>query len=120
VFEAILVGSYALIVWAACFKLTRACTHKSAFCKRSVNVRFAPKATELLRRGDPPLCAKSGLTHRSKRYRYSITSSARAISVGGTVKSSAFAVLRLTTNSNLFGCCTASSAGFAPRRIRST
>jgi hypothetical protein len=30
--------------------LLRACTHKSAFCKRDlVNVRFAPKVTEVLR-----------------------------------------------------------------------
>ena|SRR6516165_2025742 len=35
-----------------------ACTHKSAFCKRgSVNVRFAPKATELLRRRELTRCA---------------------------------------------------------------
>src|SRR5262249_3040580 len=33
-----------------------------------------------------PLCAKSGLTHRSKKYRYSITSSARASNVVGTLR----------------------------------
>ena len=39
----------------------RACTHKSAFCKRgSVNVRFAPKATQLLRCRKTSLCAISG------------------------------------------------------------
>src|SRR6516162_5831583 len=27
----------------------RACTHKSALCKRSFDVRFVPKATEVLR-----------------------------------------------------------------------
>jgi hypothetical protein len=33
-------------------------THKSTFCKRgSVNVRFAPKATEVLRRRKASLCA---------------------------------------------------------------
>src|SRR5262245_26342567 len=37
---------------------------------------------------------------------YSITSSARASSVGGTVKPSAFAVLRLMTSSYLVGACT--------------
>ena len=42
--------------------------------------------------------------HRSNLRRYSITSSARAISVGGTVSPSFFAALRLITRSNLVGC----------------
>src|SRR6516165_4843821 len=47
----------------------RACTHKSAPCKRgSVNVRFAPKATELLRCRKTSLCANSGLLERSKLF----------------------------------------------------
>jgi hypothetical protein len=46
---------------------------------------------------------KSGLMHRSKQHLYSITSSAQARSVGGTSRSSALAVLRLITNSNLVG-----------------
>ena len=49
---------------------------------------------------------------------HSITSSARASSVGGTVKLIAFAVLRLTTSSNFAACCTGKSAGFSPLRIR--
>ena len=40
-----------------------------------------------------PLCANSGLTHRNKKHRYSITSSASASSVGGISTPSAFAVL---------------------------
>jgi len=51
---------------------------------------------------------------------HSITSSARASSVGGTSRPSAFAILRLITSSNLVGCSTGISAGFAPRRILST
>ena len=47
---------------------------------------------------------------------YSITSSARASSVGGKSRPSGFAVLRLMTSSNLVGCWTGRSAGFAPRR----
>src|SRR5262249_47427876 len=47
---------------------------------------------------------------------HSITSSARASSVGGTVRPSALAVVRFTTKSNLVGCSTGRSAGFAPRR----
>ena len=51
---------------------------------------------------------------------HSITSSARASSIGGTSRPSALAVLRLITSSNLVGCSTGRSAGFAPRRILST
>src|SRR5262245_48542898 len=51
---------------------------------------------------------------------HSITSSARASNVGGTVMPSALAVVRLMTRSNLVGCSTGISAGFAPRRILST
>src|SRR5215831_20698725 len=51
---------------------------------------------------------------------HSITSSARASSVGGIVRPSARAVIRLITRSNLVGCSTGKLAGFAPRRILST
>src|SRR5262249_41947498 len=49
---------------------------------------------------------------------HSITSSARASSVGGISKRSALAVLRLITSSNLLACITGNSAGLAPLRIR--
>src|SRR5262249_49753238 len=51
---------------------------------------------------------------------HSITSSARASSVGGTVRPSSFAVLKLTNSSYLVGACTGRSAGFSPLRMRST
>src|SRR4029077_5726457 len=51
---------------------------------------------------------------------YSMTSSARASSDGGTVMPSALAVLILTTISNLVGACTGRSAGFSPFKMRST
>ena len=51
---------------------------------------------------------------------YSITSSARASKVGGTMMPSAFAVFKLITSSNLVGCSTGRSAGFAPLKILST
>src|SRR5262245_44302363 len=51
---------------------------------------------------------------------HSITSSARASSVGGTARPSALAVLRLITNSYVVGTCTGRSAGFSPFRMRST
>src|ERR1019366_10168967 len=60
-------------------------------------------------RGATSQCDKLASSH-------SITSSARAISVGGTVRPRAFAVLRLMTSSNLVGCWTGKSAGFSPLR----
>jgi hypothetical protein len=56
---------------------------------------------------------------RTKDKPYSITSSARASSVGGTVRPSALAVLRLIISSYLVGSCTGRSRGFSPLRIRS-
>src|SRR5262245_10389345 len=49
---------------------------------------------------------------------HSITSSARASSVGGIVRPSALAVLRLMIRSTLVTCCTGRSAGFSPLRMR--
>src|SRR5262249_48602566 len=45
---------------------------------------------------------------------HSITSSARASSVGGTSRPSALAVIRLMTKSNLVDCTTGKSVGLAP------
>jgi hypothetical protein len=55
-----------------------------------------------------------------QRRDHSITSSARASSVGGISSPSALAVLRLMTRSYLVGACTGRSAGFSPLRMRST
>jgi len=49
---------------------------------------------------------------------HSITSSARASSIGGTVTPSVLAVSALMTSSNLLACTTGRSAGFAPLRMR--
>jgi len=51
---------------------------------------------------------------------HSITSSARASSVGGMSRPSALAVWRLMTSSYVVGACTGRSAGFSPLRMRST
>ena len=51
---------------------------------------------------------------------YSMTSSARASRLGGTVIPNALAVFILIVISNLVGACTGRSAGFSPLRIRST
>jgi hypothetical protein len=62
--------------------------------------------------------ARSGSEHTQQTQRsYSITSSARASTVAGMSRPSAFAVLRLTTSSYLVGACTGRSAGFSPLRI---
>jgi hypothetical protein len=58
-----------------------------------------------------PLSANSGLMHCSKPHRHSITSSAVASSVGGTVRPSAFAVIVTTCIEVLHVCrCTAAQA----------
>src|SRR5262249_3694895 len=51
---------------------------------------------------------------------HSMTSSARASTVGGMSRPRALAVLRLITSSYLVGACTGRSAGFSPLRTRST
>src|SRR5262249_47169965 len=50
---------------------------------------------------------------------HSITSSARASTVGGLSRPSALAVLRLSTVSYLVGACTGRSPGLSPLRMRS-
>jgi hypothetical protein len=67
--------------------------------------------------GEVPVSAVSTC---SKWHAYSITSSAPTRIAGLTVMSSAFAVFKLTTNSNFVGCSTGSSAGLAPFKILST
>jgi hypothetical protein len=57
---------------------------------------------------------------RAEPLNYSMTSSALARSVAGIASPSAFAVFRLMTSSYRVGACTGRSAGFSPRRMRST
>src|SRR5215471_4319434 len=52
--------------------------------------------------------------------RYLITLSALASTLGGIVRPICFAVFRFIMNSNLIGCSTGRSAGFAPFKILST
>src|SRR5262249_15454923 len=51
---------------------------------------------------------------------HSINSSARSKNASGIFSPSDLAVVRLMTRSNLVGCSTGMSPGFAPRRILST
>jgi Tripartite tricarboxylate transporter family receptor len=76
---------------------------------------FLPGATR--RAGGPALVHPKA---RRPGHHYSITSSAMASSVSGTVRHIAFAVLRLITSSCFVGACTGKSAGFSPLRMRST
>src|SRR6266542_4299394 len=50
-------------------------------------------------------------------WRYLITLSARASTLGGIVRPICLAVLRLTRNSTALGCSTGMSAGLTPLRI---
>jgi hypothetical protein len=79
------------------------------------NVRCYSNSGQTQARSDCPLCANSG--HGAI---HSITSSARASNVGGTVRPSALAVLRLITSTYLVGACTGRAPGFSPFRMRST
>src|SRR5450759_4999985 len=86
-------------------------------------IHFCPlwsKSGQTRVRLECPLSAISRLMHRSKQHLYSITSSARASTDGGTVRPIAFAALRLTTSLNRVGFCTGRSEGLVPLRIRST
>src|SRR5262249_25373617 len=114
--------------------------HFAARSEPGTNIRFGSEAAVTVRLaeglldplkadsaefgGSRPFCATSGLMQCSKRRaaatHYSITSSARASRVGGISSPRALAVVRLMTRSNLVGCSTGMSIGFAPRRILST
>jgi hypothetical protein len=89
-----------------------------------VTSAMPPIATELVLRNEQSLCAKSRHMQCNKMtcslHGYSITSSACWRKGSGIVRPSAFAVLRLTTSSNLAANCTGRSPGLAPFKIRST
>src|SRR5262245_10939839 len=66
------------------------------------------------------LSLAQGKFHVEPPLHHSITSSARASSIGGTSRPSAPAVLRFSTSSNLVACSTGRSAGLVPCRILCT
>src|SRR5215471_16862356 len=88
---------------ATLLDLTRFRKGKAAHRQRNrqVGVRFTPERGQIADISVCPLCANRALTRRSKKHRYSITSSARASNIGGTSSGSALAVLRLITSSNV-------------------
>src|SRR6202030_4580260 len=72
----------------------------------------------------PPLMIRAFGAHRQQQThavqqtaRHSTTRSAMASSPGGKVNPSVFAVFKLMTNSNVAGCWTGRSEGFAPFSI---
>src|SRR5262249_14529054 len=82
---------------------------------------YAPRSLALLRpRRERPRGCRAAEQRDERASPHSITSSARASNVAGTVRPNAFAVLRLMTSSYLVGACTGRSAGFSPLRMRST
>ena len=94
---------------------------------RNCCVRFATTVA----RGHATLATKRALpltwtglppagSHQLAWRTHSITSSARASRLSGTVRPSAFTVVRLMTRSNLVGSRNGKSAGLAPRRMRPT
>ena len=66
---------------------------------------------------EPSTTSTTDSRSAANKFHHSITSSARAKSVGGIVNPSALAVFRLMTSSNLMLCWTGRSAGLAPLRI---
>src|SRR5262245_44691250 len=75
--------------------------------------RVNPLALLRTRRERPCGCAAEQRDELAPSH-YSITSSARASRLSGTVRPSAFAVFLLITSSYFVGACTGRSAGFAP------
>jgi hypothetical protein len=90
------------------------------FCRRRHQHSDPPHPLALLRPRRERPCGRAAEKRDELAAPHSITSSARASSVGGTSRPSALAVLRLITSSYLVGACTGRSAGFSPLRMRST
>src|SRR5262249_5839156 len=88
---------------------------KNGSCRFDCCAEGAPR--RLLQQNLPkPDASRCGI--QSKGARYSITSLARASSVGGTLRPRARAVGRFIASTNLADCTTGKSAGFSPLMIR--
>ena len=98
-------------------------THKIAGSDL-INVRFGPLCglkSDISRGPRSAISCREQMQQMKWRlFAYSITSLARASSIGGISRPSALAVVRLMMRSNLVGCSTGMSLGFTPRRILST
>src|SRR5262249_36501809 len=79
------------------------------------------RSRRLLRaRGERPDGSRAAEQGDERATFHSITSSARASSVGGISRPMAFAALRLIVSSNFVGCSIGRSVGLAPCKIRLT
>jgi hypothetical protein len=92
----------------------------STSSRRSRHVCFASDSDQIGASQRSAAKCQSRLNALQQTAPYSITSSARAISVGGMVKPIKEAVFRLMIDSNSVASCTGKSAGLAPFRILST
>src|SRR5262249_21655046 len=92
------------------YRIIRGCVHEHA---------DAPHPLALLRaRCERPRRRRAAEQTDELAPFHSITSSARASSVGGTSRPNALAVWRLRINSIFVDCCTGRSAGFSPLIMR--
>src|SRR5262249_42937102 len=81
----------------------------------------APHPLGLLRAGrERPRGCRTAEQCHERAAPHSITSSARASTLGGISRPSILAVFRLMTSPYLVGACTGRSAAFSPLRMRST
>src|SRR5262245_60826579 len=92
---------------------------KAEMCASTDYVRFRPKADMCDATRDVCFGPKADIANLIALF-HSIKWSARPISVLGTLRPSALAVLRLITSSYLVGACTGRSPGLSPLRMRST
>src|SRR5262249_48548576 len=92
-----------------CFRIILGICHQHA---------DAPHLLRLRARRERPRCRRAAEHRNELAPVHSITSSARASSVGGTSRPSALAVCKLITNSNLVARRIGRSAGISPLRIR--
>ena len=83
---------------------------------REPSSALAVSATQACRRRQAPIAPRIAVLHSLAPH--SITSSARARSVGEIVRPRAFAVLRLTTSSNFVGCSIGRSPVLSPLKMR--
>ena len=83
-------------------------------CLSDVGMSASPPTSGCMTAGNEPTLWANNNYVRSKKIHHSITSSARAKSVGGIVNPSALAVFRLMTSSTLVLCWIAGSARLAP------
>src|SRR3954452_25143802 len=104
----------------SCSKLLQSGAKAPDGGERAVHQEDDPEQSRLLRkcRGRP--CSRALHPRDELPPPHSITSSARARSVGGGSPPSLFAVLKFIASSNVACSSTGRSAGFSPRNMRST